>query len=276
MNIISPVRKSIISASVLAALPKKGVSGKWYRVDDSVYLWSDIDQDYFEVGAGGGGGGVSLGETSTTAYRGDRGKTAYDHSQITTGNPHGTTASDVGADPAGSAAAAESAANGYTDSQIAALTSEGESYAILLADGAVNNLTNTWADVQVSGGGAVLRIAVTSGKMYYFEAEGCYNSSSTSVGSKWGIDGPAATYLAYESDCSLSATSMTYNQGLSAFQLPANTNGTSAATTGNRFSISGFYIPSVDGYLKVIFGCETNLGSITPKAGCFIRTKILY
>lgn len=28
-----------------------------------------------------GGGGVSLGETNTTAYRGDRGKTAYDHSQ---------------------------------------------------------------------------------------------------------------------------------------------------------------------------------------------------
>lgn len=26
-------------------------------------------------------GGVSLGETNTTAYRGDRGKTAYDHSQ---------------------------------------------------------------------------------------------------------------------------------------------------------------------------------------------------
>jgi len=46
---------------------------------------------------GGGGGGVSLGETSTTAYRGDRGKTAYDHSQIVSGNPHGTTAADVGA-----------------------------------------------------------------------------------------------------------------------------------------------------------------------------------
>ncbi|MCK5922863.1 MAG: hypothetical protein KAG66_18115, partial [Methylococcales bacterium] len=31
-------------------------------------------------GGGGGGGGVSLGETSTTAYRGDRGKLAFDHS----------------------------------------------------------------------------------------------------------------------------------------------------------------------------------------------------
>lgn len=39
---------------------------------------------------------LALGETSSTAYRGDRGKTAYDHSQVI-GNPHGTTAGDVGA-----------------------------------------------------------------------------------------------------------------------------------------------------------------------------------
>ena len=47
-------------------------------------------------GGGGGGGGVSLGETSTTAYRGDRGKTAYDHTLVTSGNPHGTSKADVG------------------------------------------------------------------------------------------------------------------------------------------------------------------------------------
>lgn len=44
----------------------------------------------------GPGGGLQLGETSSTAYRGDRGKTAYDHSQVN-GNPHGTTAQQVGA-----------------------------------------------------------------------------------------------------------------------------------------------------------------------------------
>jgi hypothetical protein len=32
---------------------------------------------------GGGGSSLALGETSSTAYRGDRGKTAYDHSQVT-------------------------------------------------------------------------------------------------------------------------------------------------------------------------------------------------
>lgn len=39
---------------------------------------------------------LALGETSSTAYRGDRGKTAYDHSQVTTGNPHNVTKSEVG------------------------------------------------------------------------------------------------------------------------------------------------------------------------------------
>ena len=38
---------------------------------------------------------LALGETSSSAYRGDRGKTAYEHSQ-TSGNPHGVTKSDVG------------------------------------------------------------------------------------------------------------------------------------------------------------------------------------
>lgn len=37
---------------------------------------------------------IALGETSSTAYRGDRGKIAYDHSQKT-GNPHGTTIANI-------------------------------------------------------------------------------------------------------------------------------------------------------------------------------------
>lgn len=41
------------------------------------------------------GSDLELGETADTAYRGDRGKTAYDHSQIKNGNPHGATAKDI-------------------------------------------------------------------------------------------------------------------------------------------------------------------------------------
>ena len=39
---------------------------------------------------------LALGTTSSTAYRGDYGDTAYTHSQINSGNPHGTALSDLG------------------------------------------------------------------------------------------------------------------------------------------------------------------------------------
>lgn len=78
----------------LSAFPPTGEDGKIYVAEDSnlTYRWSG--SGYVPLNPT-----LALGETSQTAYRGDRGKTAYDHSQITTGNPHGTTATDVGAVP---------------------------------------------------------------------------------------------------------------------------------------------------------------------------------
>lgn len=68
-----------------------GESGKIY-VDlstEKTYRWSG--SAYAEISSS-----LALGETSSTAYRGDRGKTAYDHSQLTSGNPHNVSKSDVG------------------------------------------------------------------------------------------------------------------------------------------------------------------------------------
>lgn len=68
-----------------------GESGKIY-VDlstEKTYRWSGTA--FAEISAS-----LALGETSSTAYRGDRGKTAYDHSQLTSGNPHNVTKTDVG------------------------------------------------------------------------------------------------------------------------------------------------------------------------------------
>jgi hypothetical protein len=66
-------------------------SNKYYLDLNSnkTYRWSGTQ--YVSINEG-----IALGETSSTAYRGDRGKTAYDHSQAS-GNPHGTTAAQVGA-----------------------------------------------------------------------------------------------------------------------------------------------------------------------------------
>ena len=80
----------VLSYSSQSAFPATGETGKIYIAEDTnkTYRWSG--SAYAEISAS-----LALGETSSTAYRGDRGKTAYDHSQ-TTGNPHSTTASDVG------------------------------------------------------------------------------------------------------------------------------------------------------------------------------------
>lgn len=55
-----------------------GETGKIYVSKDTnkTYRWSG--SQFVQVG---GGGDLTLGETSSTAYRGDRGKVAYDHSQ---------------------------------------------------------------------------------------------------------------------------------------------------------------------------------------------------
>ncbi len=70
--------------------PVTGETGKIYvdTITNKTYRWSG--SGYVVISET-----IALGETSSTAYRGDRGKTAYDHSQ-TTGNPHGTTKSDLG------------------------------------------------------------------------------------------------------------------------------------------------------------------------------------
>jgi hypothetical protein len=76
----------VIEAANFAALPATGVSGVIYVTLDTnlTYRWSG--SAYVEISQS-----LALGETSATAYRGDRGKTAYDHSQLTASNPHGTT-----------------------------------------------------------------------------------------------------------------------------------------------------------------------------------------
>ena len=84
----------VLEYSAKSSFPTTGETGKIY-VDTSnnkTYRWSG--SAYVEISPS-----LALGETSSTAYRGDRGKAAYDHSQTTSGNPHNTTAADTGAVP---------------------------------------------------------------------------------------------------------------------------------------------------------------------------------
>ena len=73
------------------SFPKTGEAGKIYIAKDTnlTYRWSGTQ--YVEISAS-----LALGETSSTAFRGDWGKIAYDHSQLTSGNPHNVSLTDLG------------------------------------------------------------------------------------------------------------------------------------------------------------------------------------
>ena len=74
-----------------SGFPQTGEAGKIYVTKDTnkTYRWTGTT--YTEIA-----GGLALGETSSTAYRGDHGKAAYEHSQKTSGNPHNVSKTDVG------------------------------------------------------------------------------------------------------------------------------------------------------------------------------------
>lgn len=89
----------VLEYANFASFPVTGESGKIYVALDTnlTYRWGS--SAYTEISKS-----LALGEASTTAYRGDRGKMAYDHSQLT-GNVHGATAAQIPNTPAGTISA---------------------------------------------------------------------------------------------------------------------------------------------------------------------------
>lgn len=140
----------VLEYADLASFPATGVSGKIYVAIDTnkSYRWSGSTYVHLDDS-------VALGETSATAYRGDRGKTAYDHSQILTGNPHGTAPSDI----TGFNAAALAAAPAETTTTIGALINGATNKAtpvdadyVGLMDSAASNVLKklSWANVKAT------------------------------------------------------------------------------------------------------------------------------
>lgn len=74
----------------LGELPTTGTDGVIYITTDNNLTYRWTGSTYVEISPS-----IALGETSSTAYRGDRGKTAFDHTSLTN-NPHGVTATQVG------------------------------------------------------------------------------------------------------------------------------------------------------------------------------------
>lgn len=79
----------VLEYANLASFPTTGETGKLYIALDTNLIYRWTGSTYATTSSA-----LALGETSATAYRGDRGKAAYDHTQAT-GNPHGTTIGDI-------------------------------------------------------------------------------------------------------------------------------------------------------------------------------------
>ncbi len=80
----------VVEVVDFASLPVTWESGKIYIATDTNITYRRSWTSYVEISSS-----LALWETSSTAYRWDRGKIAYDHSQLTSWNPHNVTKTDV-------------------------------------------------------------------------------------------------------------------------------------------------------------------------------------
>lgn len=128
-----------------------------------------------------------------------------------------------------------------------------------------NGTANTIADV------TGLSFSVTAAQTYYFRFQIDYTAAATTTGSRWSINGPGSpTRLSYGSVYSLTTTSVTTNTGLTAYDTPAASSASSAATAGNVAIIEGFITPSANGTVIARFASEVASSAIVAKAGSLL------
>lgn len=129
---------------------------------------------------------------------------------------------------------------------------------ILPADVVSNTSANTLTDV------TNLSFNADANTTYKFKFYIVYSAAAANTGSRWTINSSqTASTLHYTSTYSLSSTSVTTNQGLSAYNLPASANATSASTGSNVAIIEGVIRLSSAGTVIARFASEVNNSAIT-------------
>lgn len=136
---------------------------------------------------------------------------------------------------------------------------------VLSSDVTNNNASaNTMADV------TGLSFSVTSGEKYWFRATCQYTAAATATGSRWAMNGPTGTWR-YKSEYSLTTTTLTINEGLTAADTPAASNATSATTGSNIAIVEGFFEPTANGTVVVRFASEVSSSAIVAKQGSILQ-----
>ena len=177
--------------------PSTGEEGKIYVTKDTnlTYRWSGTG--YVEISKS-----LALGETSATAYRGDRGKAAYDHSQVRDGsNPHRTTFESLLGKPASYSPVTDQNSNGSgykklwtgTEDEYAALSvRDANTLYVVLKTGA-NYLTVTPSSLSFAGEGESETLQVNCNASLNWSVTGLPSGWSASPASG---TGPATVTIA--------------------------------------------------------------------------------
>lgn len=141
---------------------------------------------------------------------------------------------------------------------------------VVLASDVTNNNASANTIADVTG----LSFSVTADETYWFRAHIWYTAAAGTTGSRWSVSGPSSpTRLGYKSSYSLTTTTQTLNQGLSAYDLPAASNATSPLTTtgGNTAIVEGIITPSANGTVVIRFASEVSSSAIVAKAGSLLQ-----
>lgn len=137
---------------------------------------------------------------------------------------------------------------------------------VLAADVTNNNGTpNTIQDV------TGLSFPVVAGGRYWFRFVINYTAAALTTGSRWSINGPTTSDLDFRSEYSLSTTTRTINEGLSAYNTPAASNTDSAATASNMAVVEGFLTATADGTVIARFASEVAGSAIVARAGSVVE-----
>lgn len=136
---------------------------------------------------------------------------------------------------------------------------------VVLASDVVNNnaVANTIQDV------TGLSFPVVGGEKYHFEFTIAYTAASTATGSRWCINGPAASLISLRSEYALTTTTLTANC-VAGYDLPAASNASSLAT-GNVATLWGTISPTASGTVIARFASEVAASAITAKAGSLLK-----
>lgn len=124
-----------------------------------------------------------------------------------------------------------------------------------------------------------LSFPVVANTTYRFRFFIVYTAAATTTGSKWSITGPsvAGGFLHYNSEYSLTATTKTFNQGLSAYDLPSGVANATSATTGSNIAvIEGVIRPTANGSVSARVASEVAGSAITAKTGMsYVQFEVL-